>query len=177
MPSQKKPNNDLPRAVIIGKVGSPFGVKGWLKITSYAEPPENILSYDPWLIGDHTGHWRQNVQIEKQRQGEYLLARFENCTDRDLARQYTGLNIAITHDQLPKASEGEYYWTDLEGLTVQSLTGKELGKIDHLFETSANDVVVVLGETKQLIPFIDQYIIKVDLENSLMIVDWEIVED
>ena len=82
--------------------------------------------------------------------------------------------IAVERDQLPETAPDEYYWTDLEGLSVVCQDGTELGRIDHLLETGANDVLVVQGERERLIPYIPGQVIRqVDLENGRMVVDWD----
>jgi 16S rRNA processing protein RimM len=85
-----------------------------------------------------------------------------------------GAEIAVEREQLPETGPEEYYWTDLEGLSVVCQDGTELGRIDHLMETGANDVLVVIGERERLIPYIPGQVIKsVDLENGRMVVDWD----
>ena len=82
--------------------------------------------------------------------------------------------IAVPREQLPELAENEYYWSDLQGLTVVNLDGIELGEVSHLFETGANPVVVVKGERERLIPYIwGQAIRDVDLQAGRMIVDWD----
>jgi 16S rRNA processing protein RimM len=75
---------------------------------------------------------------------------------------------------LPPAPEGEYYWTDLIGLTVINREGVTLGQVDHLLETGANDVLVVKGERERLIPFLlELVVLEVDLAQRMLRVDWE----
>ena len=51
--------------------------------------------------------------------------------------------------------------------------GVALGTISHLFETAANDVIVVAGERERLIPFLDDFVLGVDFEAGEMRVDWD----
>ena len=76
-------------------------------------------------------------------------------------------------------AENEYFWRDLIGLSVETVTGEKLGQIDWLFNTGSNDVIVVKDtESKDakehLLPFVFDDVIKsVDIEKSLMVVDWD----
>ena len=80
----------------------------------------------------------------------------------------------MPRDRLPPPAPGEYYWADLEGLAVETTEGVPLGKVSHLFETGANDVMVVEGERKRLLPFVTgQYIVSVDFEAGRIVVDWD----
>ena len=86
-----------------------------------------------------------------------------------------GAEILIKRKQLPKPRTGEYYWADLVGLKVETAEGVGLGKVDHLIETGANDVLVVKdGDTERLIPFLQQHtVLKIDLEIGTITVDWD----
>ncbi len=81
---------------------------------------------------------------------------------------------------LPKLDTEDYYWFQLEGLTIINLQGDNLGQVKHLIETGANDVVVVratedsIDNEERLIPFIrDKVIKRVDLAGGTLQVDWE----
>lgn len=165
--------NDRPDVLIVGRISGLYGVRGWLKVYSYTEPRENIVEYSPWLIG-RENHWR-SVEVEEGRaQGKGVVAKLAGCDDRDAAALLVGQDIAIRRDQLQAPQAGEYYWADLEGLRVVTLEGVELGVVDHLFETGANDVVVVRGERERLLPFVQGDVIRrIDLQAGVMEVDWD----
>lgn len=151
-----------------------FGVKGWVKVFSFTDPRENILQYSPWYL-------QKNNRIQEikllggRRQGSLVVAELQDIGDRDLAAELMGSEILIRKQQLPKADAGEYYWADLIGLDVQNQEGCRLGTVDHLLETGANDVLVVVdGEFERLIPFLQpSTILKVDLDERLILVDWD----
>lgn len=145
-----------------------------MKVFSFTQPRENILQYSPWLL-------QKNNQISEikviagQRHGNAVVAELEGVSDRDSAAALMGSEILIRRQQLPKPKAGEYYWADLVGLTVLTESGVDLGKVDHLLETGANDVLVVVdGETERLIPFLQQQtVLNIDLDGGKMIVDWD----
>ena len=159
--------------VCVGKVSGIFGVRGWIKVYSYTETRENILTYSPWTLTK--GKESKEVQvIDGRRHGKTVVARLEGINDRDDAAELNGWEIFIHADQLPKAKQGEYYWADLIGLQVKTVEGIDLGIVQQMLETGANDVVVVLGERERLIPFLQgQTIIKIDLLAGEMLVDWD----
>ena len=157
-----------------GQISGVFGVKGSVKVFSYTDPRENILRYSPWLLkkNDQT---RQFKVVSGQRQGLNVVAYLEGIQDRDQAFDLIGWDILIKKSQLPKPGKDEYYWLDLIGLDVKNLQDEYLGKVDHLLETGANDVLVVLdGETERLIPFLQSTtVLNIDLQAGIMIVDWD----
>ncbi len=159
--------------VSVGKVSGIFGVRGWIKVYSYTEIRENILTYSPWILRE--GKESKSVRvIDGRRHGKTVVACLEGLNDRDEAAELNGWEILINADQLPKARQGEYYWTDLVGLRVMTVDGIDFGTVEQMLETGANDVVVVSGERERLIPFLQgQTIINIDLLAGEMLVDWD----
>lgn len=159
--------------IVIGEVVGVYGVRGWVRLRSHTEPAENLFDYAPWLIG-RAGRWQEYRLAGGRRHGKGLVAGLEGIEDRDQAMRLMGAEIAIRRDQLPDSGPGEFYWTDLEGLRVLDLEGVDLGVVDHLIETGANDVLVVRGERERLIPFVrDQVVTSVDLTAGVIRVDWD----
>ena len=159
--------------VSVGKISGVFGIKGWVKVFSFTDPRENILTYSPWLLkkGDETK--TVNV-VDGQLQGKTIVAQLADVNDRDQAASLMGWDVFITPNQLPKAAKGEYYWSELIGLNVETIQGVQLGVVDSLLETGANDVIIVQGERERVIPFLQgRTIVNVDLDAGRIIVDWD----
>ncbi|WP_225587469.1 ribosome maturation factor RimM [Methylomonas fluvii] len=158
----------------VGQVSGVFGVKGWVKVYSFTDPRENILQYSPWILQKNS-RLQEVKLLGGRRQGNLVVAELQGISDRDSAAELMGADILIRKQQLPKADDGEYYWADLIGLEVCNQQGCKLGKVDHLLETGANDVLVVVdGEVERLIPFLQQStILKIDLDDGIIIVDWD----
>jgi 16S rRNA processing protein RimM len=157
----------------VGKISGVFGLKGWLKVFSYTEPRENILSYQYWLLKKNTQEQSVKV-IGGQLQGKNVVAQLDGVTDRDKAEVLMGWDVYITHEQLPALAKGEYYWADLVGLTVENLEGFQLGKVDSLFETGANDILLIKGDKERAVPFLQGQTVKsIDLATGKMVIDWD----
>lgn len=159
--------------VVLGRIAGLWGVRGGLKIWSDTSPRAAICRYRPLYVG-RDGQWRVCVPVLGREQGKGIVMQFDGIDDRDAAAPLIGCEIAVRRTQLPPAAPGEYYWTDLVGLRVETIDGIDLGRVDHLFETGSNDVVVVRGERERLIPFLrDEVIRSIDLDAGLMQVDWD----
>ena len=162
-----------PEPVVLGRISGLFGVRGWVKVFSYTEPREAVLDYDRWLLSGKNG-WQEATVAEGQRHGKTVIVRINGYDDRDQAAGLIGTEIGVPRDELPETDSDHYYWSDLEGLCVVHRDGTELGKVDHLLETGANDVMVVKGETERLVPFVmDKVVLGVDLAKGEIRVDWE----
>ena len=160
--------------VTLGRISGVHGVQGWVRVHSDTSPRGNIVAYSPWYLV-RQGR-REAWKLKSGRgHGKTVLAKLAGCNDRNTAEELVGALISVPRRALPDTSApGEYYWTDLVGLTVKTLDGAVLGRIDHLFETGSNDVMVVQGERERLVPYIWQQVVReVDLEAGEMRVDWD----
>lgn len=164
------------RRIAVGRVAGLFGVRGWVKVFSYTRPRDAILNYRPWLI-ERDGEWHTFDVLEGRAQGKGLVAHLEGCGDRDIAAALVGAEIAVPMSQLPATGDHEYYWAELEGLRVVNEAGQELGRVSHLFETGANDVVVVRGKREYLIPVAPDYVRRIDRDAGVIHVDWDAEEE
>tara|TARA_R110002072_G_scaffold184083_1_gene340388 strand:- start:24678 stop:25229 length:552 start_codon:yes stop_codon:yes gene_type:complete len=172
---------------VMGKVTSIYGVKGWVKIFSYTQPKDNICQYNDWQLQDTSGITRPIKVLACKPHGNGLVAQFDGVNDRDLAKKYCGMLVTVPANELPALSDGEYYWSQLQGLQVYSVYPVEgeadsvlLGKVDHLIETGSNDVLVVtkcknsIDSKERLIPYLPEQVVKtVDLSKGIIEVDWD----
>jgi 16S rRNA processing protein RimM len=157
--------------IAIGHVLGAHGVRGQVRVFSHTSPRENIVTFSPWIL--HQGDERIEVAVKGKKQGKNVLASLQNVANRDQAEALTGARILIHRDQLPQLDDGDFYWSQLVGLKVRNLQDVELGAVDHMLETGANDVMVVQGDRQRLIPYvIDDVVKSVDLEQQQVMVDW-----
>ncbi|HBE91491.1 MAG TPA: ribosome maturation factor RimM [Gammaproteobacteria bacterium] len=158
--------------VVLGKIVGVFGVKGRVKIYSDTRPREKIFEYSPWLL-DRQGKRSEVVILEGSAQGKGLVAQLKGIDDRNTAENLIGSVISYPQEKMPEPAAGEFYWSQLEGAGVVNQDDIELGSVVYLFETGANDVMVVQGERKHLIPFTKDAVLDVDLEQNQIRVNWD----
>jgi 16S rRNA processing protein RimM len=160
--------------IVVGKISGIYGVRGWVRVFSHTQPRENILTYQTWYLQDGKG-WKPFELEDGRPHSKGVVAKFVGCDDRDQAIELQQQTIAIKREQLAQLASDEYYWEQLVGLTVTNLENIELGVIDILLETGANDVLVVkAGEQELLIPYVRGDVIKeIHLDAGTMLVDWD----
>jgi 16S rRNA processing protein RimM len=157
----------------MGRIVGLFGVRGWIKVHSYTEPREAILDYAGWKLAQGDG-WRPVRLADGRRHGKSVIAKLDGFDDRDAAAGLVGTDIGVDRASLPELEDGEYYWADLEGMTVVHKDGTTLGKVAYVMATGANDVLVTEGPDEKLIPFVrERVILGVDLDERVISVDWE----
>lgn len=164
--------------IVLGKIYSVHGVRGEVKVYSFTDPIDNLLDYPRWTLR-RDGQSRQVDLASGRLQGKVLVVKIKGLDDREEARSFSGYDICVPRSLLPALDDGEFYWLQLQGLKVIDLQGQLLGKIDHLLETGANDVMVVrpcagsLDDRERLLPYTDQCVQSVDLQAAEMRVDWD----
>jgi 16S rRNA processing protein RimM len=169
--------------VVMGRVVAPYGVYGWLKVIPDTEAIDGLFDYDTWWLGKGDD-WREMVVETAKLHNDVIVVKLEGIDDRDAAFACKGKQIAVPRDQLPEPEPNEYYWSDLIGLRVKNQQGVDFGLIEDVFETGANDVLVVKAEViksetnkdkpqERLLPFIASVVLEVDLKAKTMLVDWD----
>ncbi len=159
-----------------------FGVRGWVKIYSYTSPRVNVVRYSPWFLRQDGKESTREV-LAGQAQGDGVVAQLAGINDRDAAAALIGAEIEVDRAVLGPALRGEaaesglpgeFFWVDLQGMEVRTQSGVSLGFVDHLFETGANDVMVVVGAARHLIPFLYGSVVRaVDGDQRVITVDWD----
>ena len=161
------------RRILLGRVLGAFGVRGELKIQSYTDPENALLRYQPWILSQ-SGSERDFDGAKGRVTAKGVVATFPGIADRDAAEALGGAEVWVDRAQLPPPGPGEYYWVDLEGLTVVNLEGVVLGTVSHLLNTGSNDILSVAGDRERLVPFIEGDFVKsVDFDARRITVDWD----
>ncbi len=157
-----------------------FGVKGWVKIYSYTSPRANVVRYEPWHLRQDGSESVRRV-LAGQAHGDGVVASLEGIDSRDLAAALVGAEIEVDRSVLgpelggdSASAPGEFFWVDLQGMEVRTRGGESLGVVEQLFETGANDVMIVVGVGRHLIPFLYGSVVQaVDGDRRVITVDWD----
>jgi len=161
--------------ITIGRIGATYGIKGWFKVISFTDSIADILNYAPWFIEENKA-WKIVKLEDAKEYGKGVIAKFVGIDNPEDARLLTGKNIAIQRSQLAALQPHEYYWSDLEGLTVINQHGENLGKIVYIIATGSNDVLVVKGEKEVAIPYLPgEVVTRIDLEKKEMHIHWDLI--
>lgn len=164
--------------VVIGKFGRVHGIKGLITVQSFTDPADNILSYQPWHI-KIKHKWCPIGIHHTQIAGNKIIVQVERYMTREEASLLTNLEIAVSRDMLPSLEQDDtYYHHDLVGLQVLNKKQEKLGTITEIMATGANDVIVVQGKMRILIPFVwHHFVLNIDMSKKQMIVDWDMSEE
>lgn len=164
------------RRVLLGRIVGVHGVRGAVKLESFTDPRAAIFDYKPWLLEHASGHCDEIAEARGHAQGKGLIATLPGVVDRDAAAGLVGARISVRRESLPEPEPGEFYQADLEGLQVVNPAGDDLGRVSHMFDNGAHDVLLTRDATgrERLIPYVvDVYVKAVDLDAGRIVVDWD----
>ena len=162
-----------PRHVKLGRILGAAGLRGWLKVQSYTDPPEGLLRHKRWELRDAEGRCESVEVAEADSQGGTLRVRLAGIIDRTGAEAVRGRDIEVARSALPPTAAREYYREDLLGLRVRDRSGRELGRVSHFMDAPADAVMVVKGARELWIPAVPRHLVRVDLTRGEIEVDWQ----
>jgi 16S rRNA processing protein RimM len=165
-------SGEPPALIELGVVGAPFGVRGWVKLRSYTEPPERLLQHRNLQLRLGSA-WRAYGVEASGRSGGQLTVKLVGVNDRDAAQALRGAPVAVPRSELPARSAKDFYRADLIGCEVVNLAGVRLGVVQHFLEIPAHALMVVRGEREYWVPAIPQHVRRVDLQARRVVVDWD----
>ncbi len=160
--------------LVIGCFGRPHGIKGFITIHSLTDPKDNILRYPNWHAYIKQ-HWQPLEIAEVEITHKHMLAKIKPYQSPEEVACLTNVNIAILKSALPSLPVGEYYWHQLIKMQVVTIDGEILGTVQEILSTGANDVLIVQGDKKHLIPYVPgDVIIDIDIATHTIKIDWDV---
>lgn len=166
--------NNQTNWITVGRFGRPHGIKGFVTIHSFTEPRDNILRYTDWRVFLNN-EWQLIQLLSVAVQNKAIIAQIVGYPERESVARLTNLDIAVAKEQLADLEPGEYYWHDLIGMKVVNQKGDVFGNVIEIMPTGSNDVLVVRGEKKYLIPYLPgQFVTDINSEQQLITVDWDL---
>jgi 16S rRNA processing protein RimM len=179
-------------AVEVGRVLDAWGVKGWVKVQSFADDPQALFSTRRWYIKPpeegvlkrptaSASSFPPVLAVSECREhGGLVVAQIAGVADRTGAEALRGARIFVARALFPRPKADEYYWVDLIGLVVVNRQGEPLGTVIGLIDTGPHSVMRLArpeGESKaegaeRLVPFVAAYVDDVSLAERRITVDW-----
>ncbi|MFH1146980.1 MAG: ribosome maturation factor RimM [Pseudomonadota bacterium] len=154
--------------VLVGRIVGAHGVKGIVKALSYTESIDSFKAFKTILLTDERGHVQEHSLESSTGKGKTVLLTLSGILCRSEAESVVGTDLYI-YPELREKLDGEYFWDEIMGLSVQTEDGTVLGKIASVIPTGANDVYVVHGDSKEyLIPAVEDVVLDIDLLRGVM---------
>ena len=160
----------------IAKIISVHGVKGNIRISSYAESLSVFKPGRHLILKTADAREREYTIRWVKPHSKTTLLSLKEIENRNSAEALIGAELLIKKATLPELEEGTYYWFDIIGLSVYTVEGEYIGKVDSIMPTGSNDVYVVKDPLKgqkyeRLIPALESVVRSIDLKMKTMRVD------
>lgn len=159
--------------IIIGQMGYPYGILGWIHVISFTEIKKNIFNYFPWYLDKSNIILTKNDICTYKKHTQNFILKIKNIHNRTQVSNIIKKNILIQYHQLPKLKNQEYYLNDIFSCKIVDLQKKEIGPIINITENKVYNILEILHtrtKKKIYIPFIQPNIIKkIDFKKKIII--------
>ncbi len=156
--------------ILLAVFGAPHGVRGELRLKSFAGDPGDVDAYGPLV--DARGRSFE-ILAKRPLKGDMFVVRVKGVADRDAAAALTNVELFVSRAALPPAQAGEFYYADLIGLRAETAEGRLVGRVVGVENYGAGDILEIApvesGET-MLLPFTDAFAPEVDIAGGRVVV-------
>jgi len=160
--------------VLVGHIAGAYGLQGWVRIRPYSSEADALLHAKTWWLDKP--ELRDVARMQVREHSGDIVAQLMGVADRDAAEALKGATVQVSRSLFPALDDNEFYWVDLIGMAVENPEGQALGTVKDMMDNGAHPILRVqpTGENAQemLIPFVDQFVIKVDRDARKITADW-----
>ena len=161
---------------VIGQVGAPFGVNGFVKVRSFSGEIEHLLKLES-VVASKDGKERL-LQIEESAPSgpasghtPTVIMHFSGVNSPEEAKTLNGAQLLAGREQAAPLKDGEFYIEDLKGLPVTAKNGEKIGEITDIIEGGGGELAEIRlsGGEKRLVPFRSEFFLEISPENGRII--------
>ena len=154
----------------LGRFGRPHGVRGAIHLRLHNDQSVLLKKGRILQVGAGPGELQALEVVEVRRDANGAVIRFAGHESREAASSLNGMKWFESREAFPPPPEGEYYHVDLIGLTARLETGEVLGQVIDVLELPASDVLLVQGDEELMIPFVENFLVRVELAQREIVI-------
>ena len=155
----------------MGKITSPRGIKGEIKIKVYNETTTMFTEGRSVWIETSEGAFLNKIIQYFNNGNKIPFLKFVDFDSIDQVEQFRGCKLYIPRSEFDPLLEGEHYLYDLVGFRVINEKKVELGVVkDTLSLSSSNMLVLDINGKEILIPIVGEFVKLFDYENKTLYV-------
>lgn len=165
--------NSNAEPIVLGALHGAYGLKGWVRVQPFQDT-EALLFSKNWYHITREGQVSPLPMESAKLHGAGIVAKLKGIDTPEDAAQLRGA-VGLYRDDFPALEDGEYYWVDLIGCKAVNREGAEIGTVEGLIDNGVHDILDVrkTNGKKVLIPFVEQYLDEVDLDEKKIVLDWD----
>ncbi|WP_281926858.1 ribosome maturation factor RimM [Roseibium album] len=156
--------------VLMAKIGAAHGIRGEVRVKPYGDDPLSFTDYGVLISKDGS----RSFEVEKARvQKTVVITKFKQVKDRNQAEELNGVELYVDRDRFPDPDEDEFYYSDLNGLSVIDQSGEQLGKIVAVQDFGAGDLLEIRPKRGRTfyIPFTKEFVPEVAMAEGFVKAD------
>ena len=160
----------------IGRIVRPHGVLGELKVAPETDDPDRILHLNRVYIGGDEYSASpfdiRSIRTQVSKYGITIILALEGLSDRSAADAFRNRTVYAGVDDLPPLEEGEYFISDLVGLSVNTEDGTLIGTIRDVLDLPTQKLLVLHRENADdaMIPLVPEFVTDIDIGAGRVIV-------
>lgn len=160
----------------VGLIQRPHGVRGMVKLMPLTEDIGRFNGLKEAYL-ERNGAFEPVEALDISAQPEAVLLRLSGCESREAAEALRGLYLCVDRAHAVKLPAGRYFVADMIGCAVEDTHGTPLGLLTEVLETGANDVYVIEGERRLMVPALKKLLALVDVERKRVVLDAAVLEE
>lgn len=162
--------NGTTQLVCIGAIAGAFGVRGEVKIKPFTADPMACANYGPLL--DAKGEVIL-TPVRPRLAKKFIAVTAKEVTSREQAESLKSTKLYVLRAALPETDEDEFYYTDLIGLSVETIGGEDMGRIKAVHDFGGGDLLEIQtpGQKDWYHPFTKLAVPHVDIKDGKVTID------
>jgi 16S rRNA processing protein RimM len=146
--------------ILLGVIGRPHGVRGLLRVTSYAD---DVTAYGA-LSDDRGRSFVLRIRDAGVAEVAEVVGGVEvKVADRTAAEKLVNTRLYVERARLPEPEADEFYLADLIGLAAVDASGATLGRVCAVHDYGAGASLEIVGTAPLIVPFTQACVPKVDI--------------
>ncbi|WP_177730171.1 MULTISPECIES: ribosome maturation factor RimM [Flavobacterium] len=156
----------------LGKIAKKFSFKGEVLAYLDTDEPEMYEDMESVFVEFNKNLVPFFIESSSLHKNDFLRIRFEDINSEEEADKLLGCELYLPLTMLPKLEGNKFYFHEVIGFDVEDSRLGVIGKIVSINDSTAQPLFEILnGETEILVPMIDNFIVKIDRENSKVVMN------
>ncbi len=161
----------MSKKIVVAKILTSHGVKGFVKLESYMEKPKDIFNYCNDLFDKNNKQFK--IKFIGTLKSNIFITQIEGINSPESAKSWRNTELYLDINLLPETDD-EFYCEELIGLKVKSTDNKYLGEIIGIDDYGAGVVVEIKWQNEKMpevLPFIEEYFKEINIEEGYIVVE------
>ena len=160
----------------IAQILRPHGIKGEVKVYPLSDDLSRFKRLKDCYI-ERGGQYEPVTVTGSKLVAEAPVLKIDGVDTPEQAEKLRGLYLSVDKQHAVKLPEGVWFVADLIGCAVEASDGNSLGTLIDVLETNANDVYVIEGERRLLVPALKKLLALVDTEAKRIVLDASVLSE